>query len=148
MHTRASRESPLPLSTKRRVLYEWEKEKKFNFVPSSLSFTYYYYLILSVKCVCSFFSLSGPVNNSDRMQTWGHVQSCLEIRKCQHIYNIPHFNSQFLSIEVENVFFLIFFISFVVIVLKKNHSQLWFQWRKKKKREKNRQNLLPSKYMC
>ncbi len=118
MHTRASRESPSPLSTKRRVLYEWEKEKKFNFVPSSLSLTHYYYLILSVKCVCSLFSLSGPVNNSDRMQTWGHVQSCLEIRKCQHIYNIPHLNSQVLSIEVENVFCLISFIPFVVIVLK------------------------------
>ena len=101
MHTRASRESPSPLSTKRRVLYEWEKEKKFNFVPSSLSLTHNYYLILSVKCVCSLFSLSGPVNKSDRMQTWGHVQSCLEIRKCQHIYiyNIPHFNSEFFSID-------------------------------------------------
>jgi hypothetical protein len=54
-------ESPLHLfQQKRRVLYEWEKEKKFNFVPSSLSLTHYYYLILSVKCVCSFFSL-GPV---------------------------------------------------------------------------------------
>lgn len=86
VHTRASRESPSPLSTKTSCSLWVRKRKKFNFVPSFLSLTYYYYLILSVKCVCSFFSLSGPVNNSDRMQTWGHVQSCLEIRKCQHIY--------------------------------------------------------------
>jgi len=30
------------------------KKKKFNFVPSSLSLTYSYYLKLSVKFVCSF----------------------------------------------------------------------------------------------
>lgn len=54
--THALPESPLHLfQQKRRVLYEWEKEKKFNFVPSFLSLTNYYYLILSVKCVCSFF---------------------------------------------------------------------------------------------
>ena len=36
-------------------LWVRKRKKKFNFVPSSLSLTHYYYLILSVKCVCSFF---------------------------------------------------------------------------------------------
>jgi len=134
------------------------EKKKFNFVPSSLVLTYHYYLILSVKCVCSLFFLSGPVNNNGRMQTWGHVQSCLEIRKCQHIYNIPHFNSKFLSIQVKRRFFLLThfsFLSFLMlcyIVLKANLNFDLNNEKEKNEDEeeeetKNRQNLLPSKYM-
>jgi len=86
VHTRASRESPSLLLTKRRVLYKWEKEKKnlILFHPLFLSHTTIIWYCLSSVYVPFF--LSGPLNNSDHMRTWSHVQSCLEIRKCQHIY--------------------------------------------------------------
>jgi hypothetical protein len=147
VHTRASRESPSPLLTKTSCSL-WVRKRKKNLIlfhPLFLSHTTIIWYCLSSVYV-PFFSLSGPVNKSDRMQTWGHVQSCLEIRKCQHIY-ITYLTSisEFLSIEVENVFFLTLFISIVIIFLKE--SILNFDLNNEIERKTNRQNLLPSKYM-
>jgi hypothetical protein len=84
--THALPESPLHLFQQNVVFFMSEKKKKnlILFHPLFLSHTTIIWYCLSSVYVPFF--LSGPVNNSDRMQTWGHVQSCLEIRKCQHIY--------------------------------------------------------------
>ncbi len=59
-----------------------------------------------------------------------------------YIYNIPHFNSKFLSIDVENVvLFLIFFISIVVIVLK---TILNFDFNSEKKEEEEEEQTKPA----
>ncbi len=141
MHTRASRESPSPLSTKRRVLYEWEKEKKFNFVPSSLSLTHNYYLILSVKCVCSLFFLSRArwtTATACKLEAmFNHVLKLENVNI--YIYNIPHFNSEFFSIEIENVFFHLVFISFCWYHFKKPFSTLiWIGRREKNEEEQTK----------
>lgn len=136
VRTRASRES-LHLFQQNVVFFMSEKKRKKNLIlfhPLFLLHTQHnYYLILSVKCVCSFFFSRAR---------WTTATACKLEAMFNHVLKLENVNiyiTYLTSIlnsyqwNVESVFFLLFSISFVVIVLKTPFlTSIWIAKKKKK----------------